>query len=81
MFLHKMSYNDYMTPEELYELIEDNPGISEDEIRQIMRQPELFYDDKTGDELDKLLADCERLGLNLIEDGDCLWIDGEDLIN
>lgn len=70
-----------MTPEELYELIEDNPGISENEIRNRMRQPGLFYDDEIGDELDKLLADCEKKGLMLTEDGnDCLWIDEKDLI-
>jgi len=70
-----------MTPEELYELIEDNPGISENEIRKRMRQPGLFYDDNTGDELDKLLSDCEKKGLRLTEDGnDCLWIDEKDLI-
>lgn len=70
-----------MTAEELYQLIEDNPGISENEIRNRMRQPGLFYDDEIGDELDKLLADCEKKGLMLTEDGnDCLWIDEKDLI-
>ena len=57
-----------MTPQELYELIEDNPGISEAEIRKIMAQPELFRDENTGDELDKLLADCDAMSLWLSED-------------
>ena len=71
-----------MTAEELYQLIEDNPGISENEIRNRLRQPGLFYDDEIGDELDKLLADCDKKGLVLTEDeNDCLWIDESDLIN
>ena len=63
-----MLYNIDMTPHELYRLIEDNPGISEAEIRKIMNQPELFYDQSTGDELDKLLADCDAMSLWLSED-------------
>lgn len=70
-----MLYNIRMTTQELYDLIQDNPGISESEVRKVMNQPELFYDPDVGDELDKLLADCDAEGLYLTEDAnDCLYV-------
>lgn len=70
-----MLYNIRMTTQELYDLIQDNPGISEAEVRKVMHQPELFYDPDVGDDLDKLLADCDAEGLLLTEDAnDCLWV-------
>jgi len=57
-----------------YEIIKQNPGISENELRaELGLDIPLYEDENDSDPLDSLLADCFDNDLYLYQEGDRLW--------